>query len=85
MVGNASAVVAATAAGFKRCYNAGLREENSNMNGSVRLTAKIDAAGFVAPWRMGRSAPRSPEGRPSPLHLRNEMRDDDPPRSHGDG
>src|SRR6185437_1773606 len=39
-VANASAVVAGMAAGFRRCYNKGLQED-PNMKGSVRITARI--------------------------------------------
>ena len=45
-VSKAGAVVAGMAAGFRRCYNAGLAEDR-NMKGSVRVTAKIDATGGV--------------------------------------
>jgi hypothetical protein len=45
-VGNASAVVAGMAAGFRRCYNKGLQED-PNMKGSVRITAKIGPNGEV--------------------------------------
>jgi hypothetical protein len=45
-VGNASAVVAAMGAGFRRCYNKGLQED-PNMKGSVRITAKIGPNGEV--------------------------------------
>lgn len=45
-VGNASQVVAGMAAGFRRCYNKGLQED-PNMKGSVRITAKIGPNGEV--------------------------------------
>ena len=45
-VANASAVVAGMAAGFRRCYNKGLQED-PNMKGSVRITAKIGPNGEV--------------------------------------
>lgn len=45
-VANASAVVAKMAAGFRRCYNRGL-QENPDMKGSVRITAKIGPNGEV--------------------------------------
>lgn len=45
-VANASAVVAGMAAGFRRCYNQGLNED-PNMKGSVRITAKIGPNGEV--------------------------------------
>lgn len=45
-VGNASAVVAGMAAGFRRCYNKGLQED-PKMRGSVRITAKIGPNGEV--------------------------------------
>lgn len=45
-VANASAVVAKMAAGFRRCYNRGL-QENPEMKGSVRITAKIGPNGEV--------------------------------------
>ncbi|MFO0550411.1 MAG: AgmX/PglI C-terminal domain-containing protein [Polyangiaceae bacterium] len=45
-VANASSVVAAMAAGFRRCYNKGLQED-PNMKGSVRITAKIGPNGEV--------------------------------------
>jgi hypothetical protein len=45
-VANASAVVAGMAAGFRRCYNRGLQED-PNMKGSVRITAKIGPNGEV--------------------------------------
>jgi hypothetical protein len=45
-VSNASAVVAGMAAGFRRCYNKGLQED-PNMKGSVRITAKIGPNGEV--------------------------------------
>ncbi len=45
-VGNAGAVVAGMAAGFRRCYNRGLQED-PNMKGSVRITAKIGPNGEV--------------------------------------
>ncbi|MFT3769221.1 MAG: AgmX/PglI C-terminal domain-containing protein [Minicystis sp.] len=45
-VSNASAVVAGMAAGFRRCYNKGLQED-PNMKGSVRVTAKIGPNGEV--------------------------------------
>jgi hypothetical protein len=45
-VPNARDVVAGMAAGFRRCYNVGLRE-NPSMRGSVRVTARLDAAGRV--------------------------------------
>jgi hypothetical protein len=43
---NASPVVAGMAAGFRRCYNKGLRED-PNMKGSLRITAKIGPNGEV--------------------------------------
>jgi len=45
-VANASAVVAGMAAGFRRCYNKGLQED-PNMKGSVRITARIGPNGEV--------------------------------------
>lgn len=45
-VANASSVVARMAAGFRRCYNRGLQED-PNMKGSVRITAKIGPNGEV--------------------------------------
>jgi hypothetical protein len=45
-VANASAVVAGMAAGFRRCYNRGL-QENPDMKGTVRITAKIGPNGEV--------------------------------------
>ena len=45
-VANAGAVVAGMAAGFRRCYNKGLQED-PNMKGSVRITAKIGPNGEV--------------------------------------
>ena len=45
-VANAAAVVAGMAAGFRRCYNQGLQED-PNMVGSVRVTAKIGPQGEV--------------------------------------
>lgn len=45
-VANAQAVVARMAAGFRRCYNKGLQED-PNMKGSVRITAKIGPNGEV--------------------------------------
>lgn len=45
-VANASSVVAGMAAGFRRCYNRGLQED-PNMKGSVRITAKIGPNGEV--------------------------------------
>jgi len=45
-VANASSVVAGMAAGFRRCYNKGLQED-PNMKGSVRITAKIGPNGEV--------------------------------------
>jgi TonB family protein len=45
-VDNASAVVAGMAAGFRRCYNKGLRE-NPEMKGTIRITAKIGPNGEV--------------------------------------
>jgi hypothetical protein len=45
-VSNASSVVAGMAAGFRRCYNKGLQED-PNMKGSVRITAKIGPNGEV--------------------------------------
>jgi hypothetical protein len=45
-VSNASAVVAGMAAGFRRCYNNGLKED-PNMKGSVRVTARIGPNGEV--------------------------------------
>lgn len=46
-VSNAQAVVAAMAAAFRRCYNAGLQAD-PEMKGSVRVTAKIAADGSVS-------------------------------------
>ena len=43
---NASAVVAGMAAGFRRWYNKGLKED-PQMKGSVRVTARIGANGEV--------------------------------------
>ncbi len=45
-VGNASAVVAGMAAGFRRCYNKGLVED-PNAKGTLRVTAKIGPNGEV--------------------------------------
>lgn len=45
-VANASSVVAGMAAGFRRCYNNGLKED-PNMKGSVRITARIGPNGEV--------------------------------------
>ncbi len=45
-VSNAPSVVAGMAAGFRRCYNKGLQED-PNMKGSVRVTAKIGPNGEV--------------------------------------
>ena len=45
-VANASSVVAGMSAGFRRCYNKGL-QENPEMKGSVRITAKIGPNGEV--------------------------------------
>ncbi len=45
-VANASAVVAGMGAGFRRCYNRGLQED-PNMKGSVRITARIGPNGEV--------------------------------------
>lgn len=45
-VGNAGAVVAGMAAGFRRCYQRGLAED-PNMKGSVRITARIGPNGEV--------------------------------------
>ena len=45
-VANASSVVAGMGAGFRRCYNKGLQED-PNMKGSVRITAKIGPNGEV--------------------------------------
>jgi hypothetical protein len=45
-VSNASAVVAGMASGFRRCYNRGLQED-PNMKGTVRITAKIGPSGEV--------------------------------------
>lgn len=45
-VANASSVVAKMAAGFRRCYNRGL-QENPDMKGSIRITAKIGPNGEV--------------------------------------
>lgn len=45
-VANASSVVAGMAAGFRRCYNKGLQED-PNMKGSVRITARIGPGGEV--------------------------------------
>jgi hypothetical protein len=46
-VSNAQAVVAGMAAAFRRCYNLGLQED-PEMKGSVRVTAKIAADGSVS-------------------------------------
>jgi len=46
-VGNAGAVVASMAAGFRRCYQRGLAED-PNMKGSIRITARIGPNGEVA-------------------------------------
>ncbi len=43
---NANRVVAGMAAGFRRCYNAGLREDPSQ-RGSVRVTASFEPQGEV--------------------------------------
>ncbi len=45
-VSNAAAVVASMAAGFRRCFNRGLQDD-PNMKGTVRVTAKIDKNGDV--------------------------------------
>lgn len=45
-VANASSVVARMQAGFRRCYNRGLQED-PNMKGSVRITARIGPNGEV--------------------------------------
>lgn len=45
-VGNAGAVVAGMAAGFRRCYQRGLAED-PGMKGSIRITAKIGPNGEV--------------------------------------
>lgn len=45
-VANASSVVAGMAAGFRRCYNNGLKED-PNMKGTVRITARIGPNGEV--------------------------------------
>lgn len=45
-VANASSVVAGMGAGFRRCYSKGL-QENPEMKGSVRITAKIGPNGEV--------------------------------------
>ncbi len=45
-VSNAASVVAGMAAGFRRCYNKGLQED-PNMKGSVRITARIGPNGEV--------------------------------------
>ena len=45
-VANAGSVVAGMAAGFRRCYNKGL-QENPDMKGTVRITAKIGPNGEV--------------------------------------
>jgi len=45
-VANASGVVAGMAAGFRRCYNNGLKED-PNMKGTVRVTARIGPNGEV--------------------------------------
>lgn len=45
-VANASAVVAGMAAGFRRCYNKGLKED-PQMKGSLRVTAHIGPNGEV--------------------------------------
>jgi hypothetical protein len=45
-VANARAVVAGMAAGFRRCYSRGLRED-AGMKGSVRITAAIGPNGEV--------------------------------------
>jgi hypothetical protein len=45
-VANASSVVAGMAAGFRRCYSKGL-QENPEMKGSVRITARIGPNGEV--------------------------------------
>ncbi|APR80825.1 Hypothetical protein A7982_06172 [Minicystis rosea] len=46
-VSNASQVVAGMAPGFRRCYNRALQED-TKAQGSIRVTAKIDASGAVA-------------------------------------
>ena len=45
-IANASAVVAGMTAGFRRCYNKGLQEDH-DMKGAVRITAKIGPNGEV--------------------------------------
>jgi hypothetical protein len=45
-VSNAGEVVAAMAPAFRRCYSKGLQED-ANMKGSVRITAKIGPKGEV--------------------------------------
>lgn len=45
-VSNASSVIAGMAAGFRRCYNRAL-QENPNVKGSLRVTAKIGQNGEV--------------------------------------
>ena len=45
-IANAASVVAGMAAGFRRCYKKGL-EEDHDMKGSVRITAKIGPSGEV--------------------------------------
>jgi hypothetical protein len=45
-VANASGVVAGMQAGFRRCYNKGLQED-PNMKGTVRITARIGPNGEV--------------------------------------
>ncbi len=46
-VANASAVVAGLAAGFRRCYNRALQQD-PEMKGTIRMTARIGAAGEVS-------------------------------------
>jgi hypothetical protein len=46
-VANANAVVAAMAAGFRRCYNIGLTHEDPTMKGTLRITARIGPNGEV--------------------------------------
>jgi hypothetical protein len=46
-VPNAGSVVAAMAAGFRRCYNNGLNHEDPTMRGTVRVTARIGPNGEV--------------------------------------
>lgn len=52
---NAPRVVAAMTAGFRRCYNIGLRDEDPAMKGTVRVTAKVGPNGEV----LGVSASKS--------------------------